>query len=71
MKRSNFNLSHQKKLTADMGFIIPLTWYEALPGDILRQSTTALIRMTPLVTPVMHRVFVRIHHFFVPNRPIS
>lgn len=70
MKRSNFNLSHQKKLTADMGFIIPLTWYEALPGDILRQSTTALIRMTPLVTPVMHRVFVRIHHFFVPNRLI-
>ena len=70
MKRSNFNLSHQKKLTADMGYIIPITWYEALPGDILRQSTTALIRMTPLVTPVMHRVFVRIHHFFVPNRLI-
>nr|QJB20651.1 MAG: major capsid protein [Microvirus sp.] len=70
MKRSNFNLSHQKKFTADMGYIIPITWYEALPGDILRQSTTALIRMTPLVTPVMHRVFVRIHHFFVPNRLI-
>lgn len=70
MKRSNFNLSHQKKLTADMGYIIPITWYEVLPGDILRQSTTALIRMTPLVTPVMHRVFVRIHHFFVPNRLI-
>lgn len=70
MKRSNFNLSHQKKFTADMGYLIPITWYEALPGDILRQSTTALIRMTPLVTPVMHRVFVRIHHFFVPNRLI-
>ena len=26
--------------------------------------------MAPLVTPVMHRVFVRIHHFFVPNRLI-
>lgn len=53
-----------------MGFLIPITFYEALPGDILRHSTTALIRMTPLVTPVMHRVFVRIHHFFVPNRLI-
>lgn len=70
MKRSNFNLSHQNKFTGDMGYLIPLTWYEALPGDIIRHSTTALIRMSPLVTPVMHRVFIRIHHFFVPNRII-
>lgn len=69
-KRGNFNLSHQKKLTADMGYLIPISWYEALPGDVIKHSTTALIRMSPLVTPVMHRVFVRIHHFFVPNRLI-
>lgn len=70
MKRSNFNLSNQKKFTGDMGYLIPIGWYEALPGDIIRHSTTALIRMAPLVTPVMHRVFIRIHHFFVPNRLI-
>lgn len=70
MKRSNFNLSHQKKFTGNMGYLIPMGWYEALPGDIIRHSTTALIRIAPLVTPVMHRVFVRIHHFFVPNRLI-
>lgn len=70
MKRSNFNLSHQKKFTGNMGYIIPITWYETNPGDIIKHSTTALLRMAPLVTPVMHRVFVRIHHFFVPNRLI-
>lgn len=48
MKRSNFNLSHQKKFTGDMGYLIPITWYEALPGDIIRHSTTALLRMAPL-----------------------
>ena len=69
-KRSNFSLSHEKKFTGDMGRLIPIGWYETNPGDIIRQSTTALIRMSPLVTPVMHRVFVRIHHWFVPNRII-
>lgn len=68
--KSNFSLSHQKKLTCDMGYLIPLTWYEALPGDIIKHGTTALVRMSPLVTPVMHRVHVRIHHWFVPNRLI-
>lgn len=67
-KRNNFSLSHNKKMTADMGIIYPVTHYECIPGDTIRQSTTALIRMNPLVTPVMHRVFVRLHHFFIPYR---
>lgn len=31
-------------------------------------STSALVRLSPLNTPVMHPTQVRIHHFFVPNR---
>lgn len=68
MKRSKFSLSHYKLLTCKMGQLVPVTWFEALPGDTIQQATSALIRCAPLVTPVMHPVHVRFHHWFVPNR---
>lgn len=70
MKRSKISLSHYKLCTMDMGQLIPLTWYEALPGDTIQHSTSALIRVSPLLSPVMHPVRVRLHHWFVPNRLI-
>lgn len=70
MKRSKFSLSHYKLLTMNMGELIPISWYEALPGDTIQHSTSALIRVSPLLSPVMHPVNVRIHHWFVPNRLI-
>ena len=70
MKRNKFSLSHYRLSTLDMGNLIPLTWYEALPGDTIQQATSALIRVSPLLSPVMHPVRVRIHHWFVPNRLI-
>lgn len=54
----------------DMGKLIPITWYEALPGDTIQQSTAALVRVSPLLSPVMHPVVIRLHHWFVPNRLI-
>lgn len=68
MKRSKFSLSHYKLLTADMGYLVPIAWYEALPGDTIQQATSMLVRVSPLLAPVMHPVHVRIHHWFVPNR---
>jgi len=70
MKRSKFSLSHYKLLTCKMGQLVPVTWYEALPGDTIQQSTSALVRCSPLVAPVMHPVSIRFHTFFVPNRLI-
>lgn len=68
MKRGKFSLSHYKLLTCKMGQLIPVTWFEALPGDTIQQATSAFIRCAPLVTPVMHPISVRFHHWFVPNR---
>ena len=51
-----------------MGEIVPLSCIPVLPGDTLQMSTNALVRMSPLNTPVMHPTQVRLHHFFVPNR---
>lgn len=68
MKRTKHSLSHYKLATFDMGELVPVAWYETLPGDSVRMSSSALLRMSPLMTPVMHPVNVRIHHWFVPYR---
>ncbi|UOF77150.1 major capsid protein [Microviridae sp.] len=68
MKRQKHSLSHYKLLTADMGKLVPIGLMEALPGDTFQQSSSMLLRMSPLVSPVMHPVSVRIHHWFVPHR---
>lgn len=68
MKRTKHSLSNYKLLTCDMGKIIPVGLTEVLPGDSIQHHTSALIRVSPLVAPVMHPVIVRFHHWFVPNR---
>jgi len=68
VKRTKHSLSHYELSTFDMGQLIPVGNIEVLPGDSIRMSTAALIRLSPLVTPVMHPVSVRIHHWFVPYR---
>lgn len=68
MKRSKFNLSHNVKLSANMGQIVPIMCEEVLPGDSFQHSTSMLLRCSPLLAPVMHMVDVQVHHWFVPNR---
>lgn len=68
MKRDKFSLSHYKLLTMDMGELVPIGCVEVLPGDSFKHSTSALVRCSPLLAPVMHPVEVKIHHWFVPTR---
>jgi len=68
MKRSKHSLSHYKLLSCDMGELVPIGLTEVLPGDTIQQATSALVRCSPLLAPVMHPVHVRIHHWFVPHR---
>lgn len=68
MKRSKFSLSHQRLLSCDMGELIPCGLVEVLPGDSIQQATSLFVRCSPLLSPVMHPVQVRVHHWFVPNR---
>lgn len=70
MKRSKFSLSNTRLFSCDMGRLVPIGLFEVLPGDSMQQATNALVRCSPLLTPVMHPVDVRIHHWFVPNRLI-
>lgn len=68
MKRTKHSLSHYTLSTFDMGELIPVGSFEVLPGDSVRMATSCLLRVSPLMAPVMHPVQVRIHHWFVPYR---
>lgn len=68
LKRSKFNLSHDVKLTANMGTLIPVLCQPVLPGDKWNVSTQFLCRTSPMLAPVMHRINIYFHSFFVPNR---
>lgn len=68
MKRSKHSLSHYKLATLNMGQLVPVACFEALPGDSIQMASSALVRVSPLVAPVMHPVSVRFHHWFVPTR---
>lgn len=70
MKRSKHSLSHYVLSTFDMGELVPIGHYEVLPGDSIRHATSCLLRVSPLIAPVMHPVTVRVHHWFVPYRII-
>lgn len=68
MKRNKFSLSHRRIFTADMGKIVPIGLQRVLPGDSFRHSSSMLLRISPLLAPVMHPVRIKISHYFVPDR---
>lgn len=67
-KYSSFDLSHEKKLSMKMGILYPTFLEEVVPGDRFKVNSTIMMRLAPMLAPVMHRVNVYTHYFFVPNR---
>ena len=65
---NTFDLSHDRKMSLKMGQLVPIHVQEIIPGDKITMSTSQMIRMAPMIAPVMHRVNVYTHFFFVPNR---
>lgn len=68
MSRFKHNLSHYKLTSLDMGKLVPIGCVPVNAGDTFQHATSILLRVSPLVAPVMHPVTVRVHHFFVPHR---
>lgn len=67
-RKSVFDLSHDVKLSTNMGNLTPTLLMECVPSDRIRLGCESLLRFAPLVAPMMHRVDVSMHYFFVPNR---
>lgn len=68
--KSAFDLSHEKKLSGNMGKLMPVLCQEVVPGDKFEINTESMIRFAPMIAPVMHRFNSYIHYFYVPNRII-
>lgn len=67
-KSNTFDLSHDVKMSFQMGKLYPIMVMECVPGDRVKIGCESLIRFAPLVAPVMHRMDVTMHYYFVPNR---
>lgn len=68
IKKNVFDLTHDKKLSMNMGILVPTFWAEVVPGDRFKVSMEQLIRMSPLTAPIMHRINVYTYSYFVPLR---
>lgn len=70
IERSTFDRTHGYKTTFNAGYLVPIFFDEALPGDTFHLSLTAFARMTTQLKPIMDNLFMDFFFFFVPNRLI-
>lgn len=68
LDKNVFDLSHDVKMTGNMGNLIPALTLECVPGDTHTLGCDAMVRLAPLLAPVMHRMDFTMHYFFVPHR---
>ena len=68
VKSNSFDLSHDVKMSLQMGKLVPTCCIEVLPGDRFNVNHVNMMRLMPMIAPVMHRMKVTTDYFFVPNR---
>ena len=68
IQRSRFDRSQDIKFTFNVGDLIPFFVDEVLPGDTFDITTSKVVRMQTLLTPVMDNIYLDTYFFFVPNR---
>lgn len=68
IQRSIFDRSSAHKTSFNVGELIPFYLDEILPGDSVNISTSKVIRLQTLLTPIMDNMYLDTYWFFVPNR---
>lgn len=71
VKRSLFDLSHEVKMSGKFGYLYPVLCIECLPGDNIRETMNVMLRMAPMLAPILHRIDVTTHFFKVPCRILT
>lgn len=66
--RSTFDLTHDKRLSCKMGYLVPIMALEALPSDTFKGGTELLARVAPMLAPIYDQMNVFVHYYFVPYR---
>ena len=69
--RSFYDRTHDVKGDIDMGKMYPVLHEEINPGDTFSDFSEVLIRMSPMIRPVMHEMTAYLRVFFVRNWTIS
>lgn len=70
IQRSVFNRSHGLKTTMDAGYLVPIFYDEALPGDTFTINTTGFGRLATPINPIMDNLHLETFFFAVPYRLI-
>lgn len=68
IQRSIFDRSSGHKTSFNVGDLVPLYLDEILPGDSVKITTSKVIRLQTLLTPIMDNVYLDTYWFFVPAR---
>lgn len=70
IERSIFDRSHTHKTSFNVGELIPFYVDEVLPGDTFNVTTSKVVRLQTMLTPIMDNIYLDTYYFFVPNRLI-
>ena len=68
IQRSRFERNSDVKFSFNVGDLVPFYVDEVLPGDTFSIDTSKVVRMQPLVAPIMDNMYLDTYWFFVPNR---
>lgn len=68
IQRSVFNRDFGLKTTFDAGYLIPIFYDEALPGDTFDCDATGFGRLATPIHPFMDNLYVELLFFAIPNR---
>lgn len=63
-----FSMPCDKKLSLNIGDLVPIHIQETIPGDRMTMGTDSLLRLAPMVAPAMGQIDVYVHHWFVAKR---
>lgn len=55
-------------MTGEMGVLYPILCQDVVPGDTFKLNTEVFCRLLPMIAPLMSRVRIYTHFFFVPKR---
>lgn len=70
-KRSKIDLSFDRKLSFNMGELVPVLCQECVPGDTFHIAQAHNLFLAPLVAPLFQRIDYRTYYFFVPTRLVD
>lgn len=68
IERSIFDRSFSHKTSFNCGDLIPFYLDEVLPGDTFNVTTSCVVRLQTLLTPIFDNVYLDTYFFFVPSR---